>query len=135
MTTNQLNTNKLTTDLDTSTLQTTPFSVVKNFLIANLEDNLYEKSIDQLETRLLNELKEQTKLRGVIFNCCNLITTDHQDLIRLSLLMATVRLLGVEIGMYGVSPGLAVVIVASGVSFEKVKIGADLDDILLVLEK
>lgn len=135
MTTNQLNTNKLTTDLDTSTLQTTPFSVVTNFLIANLEDNLYEKSIDQLETRLLNELKEQTKLRGVIFNCCNLITTDHQDLIRLSLLMATVRLLGVEIGMYGVSPGLAVVIVASGVSFEKVKIGADLDDILLVLEK
>lgn len=135
MTTNQLNSNKLTTDLDTSTLQTTPFSVVKDFLIANLEDNLYEKSIDQLETRLLNELKEQTKLRGVIFNCCNLITTDHQDLIRLSLLMATVRLLGVEIGVYGISPGLAVVIVASGVSFEKVKIGADLDDILLILEK
>jgi hypothetical protein len=130
-----MHTSDLGNGFNSNMLHATPFSIVSNLLIANLEDNLHEKSIDQLETRLLTELKEQTGLRGVIFNCCNLITTDHDDLKRLSMLMDAVRLLGMEIGIYGVSPGLAVVIVASGVPFEKLKIGTDLDDILLILQK
>jgi hypothetical protein len=126
---------KLTSDLNRTTVQSSPFSLINNFLLANLEDNLHEQGIDELETRLLCELNKQAGLRGVIFNCCNLLTTDHHDLKRLSLLIAAIRLMGVDIGIYGVSPGLAVMIVASGVKLDKVEIGADLDDLLVNLQK
>lgn len=126
---------KLTSDLNRSTLQSNPFSLINNFLLANLEDNLHEQGIEELETCLLYELKKQASLRGVILNCCNLLTTDHQDLKRLSLLITTIRLMGADIGIYGISPGLAVIIVASGVKLDKVEIGADLDDLLGKLQK
>jgi hypothetical protein len=43
--------------------------------------------------------------------------------------------MGVDIGIYGVSPGLAVMIVATGIKLDKVEIGADLDDLLVNLQK
>lgn len=130
-----MSSSKLTSDLNRTTLQSSPFSLINNFILANLEDNLYEQEIDELETRLLYELKKRSRLRGVIFNCCNLLTTDHQDLKRLSLLIAAIGLMGVDIGIYGVSPGLAVMIVATGIKLDKVEIGADLDDLLVNLQK
>lgn len=130
-----MNITRMPANLNLNALQSSSFSLFRNFLLVNLEDNLHEQGIDELETRLLVELKNKKDLRGVLFNCFDLLTTDHQDLKRLSLMMDSIRLLGVAIGIYGVSPGLAVIIVSSGVKMKNVSIGADLDDLLVKMQK
>jgi anti-anti-sigma regulatory factor len=121
----------------TSTLQDSgslstqaPFSIVNNFLLAHLADNFAEADLDSLETRLLNALCERRSLSGVIFDFSEVITTDRQDLQRLAQMLMAIKLLGVRVGLCGINPGMAAVMVKTRLHFDREIIGCDIDDLL-----
>lgn len=111
-------------------LQNAPLSTVSNFLVVNLSDNLYTLELERLESILLQELHRRTALRGVLFNFIDVITTDIYDLLRLNQMLKAISLLGARVGICGINPGLATVIVASGIELHSAMIGSDLDDLL-----
>jgi anti-anti-sigma regulatory factor len=106
-----------------------PLSAVKQFVVAHLMDNFDEAEIDALESRLLTALSDNRRLRGVIFNFSEVITTDPQDLRRLQEVFTAIKLLGGRIGLCGINPGLAAVIVTTQLNFHREVIGSDLDDV------
>jgi anti-anti-sigma regulatory factor len=110
--------------------QTSSFSTVANFLIVNLIDNFNAADIESLEMSLLQDLHQKSWLRGVLFNLNDVVSTDYHDLMRLSQLFKAIQLLGGRVGLCGISPGLASVIVAYDIDFHRGLIGSDLDDLL-----
>jgi anti-anti-sigma regulatory factor len=104
--------------------------VVSSYLIINLADNFHAADIESLELVLLQELHQKPHLRGVLLNLNDVITTDYHDLMRLTQLLKAIQLLGGRVGICGINPGLASVIVASGIDFRGEVIGSDLDDLL-----
>lgn len=118
------------TDSGSSLFQTSSFSVVSSFLIVNLVDNFHAEDIESLELVLLQELHQKPHLRGVLLNFNDVVTTDFHDLLRLSQLLKAIQLLGGRVGICGINPGLASVIIASGIDFRGEMIGSDLDDLL-----
>lgn len=107
-----------------------PFSVIRHHLVAHLVDNFDHRELDQLESRLLDALCSRRELKGVIFNFSEVVTTDPLDLKRLNELFSTIKLTGGKIGLCGISPGLATVMVGTDLNFQRLLIGADLDDLL-----
>ena len=107
-----------------------PLSVVDRFIVAHLVDNFDASDLDSLESRLLNRLCENRSLRGVIFNFNEVITTDPLDLERLQAIFVAIRLVGGRVGLCGINPGLAMVIVSAGLNFQREHIGIDLDALL-----
>jgi len=110
-----------------------PLSIVKQFVVAHLMDNFDEAEIDILESRLLTILSENRHLRGVIFSFSEVVTTDPLDLERLQAVFTAIKLLGGRIGLCGINPGLAAVIVMAQLTFHREVIGADLDDVTAAL--
>lgn len=120
----------------TSTIAATsqvPLSIVREFVVAHLMDNFDEAEINALESRLLTTLSEQRRLRGVIFSFSEVITTDPQDLSRLQAVFTAIKLLGGRVGLCGINPGLAAVIVTADLTFHREVIGVDLDDVSAAL--
>ena len=110
-----------------------PLSIVKQFVVAHLMDNFDEAEINVLESRLLTILSENRRLRGVIFSFSEVLTTDPRDLERLQAVFTAIKLLGGRIGLCGINPGLAAVIVMAQLTFHREVIGADLDDVTAAL--
>lgn len=108
-----------------------PFSIIRNALVVHLVDNFDSSDMDELETRLLDTLCRDKHLRGVIFNFSEVSTTDPHDLRRLESILMAVKLVGSRIGLCGINPGLAAVIVHAGINLQRETIGSDLDDIFL----
>lgn len=106
-----------------------PLSSVKQFVVAHLMDNFDEREVNNLESRLLATLSRDRQLQGVIFDFSEVITTDPQDLSQLQAVFCTIRLLGGRIGLCGINPGLAAVIVSARLNFQREVIGSDLDDV------
>ena len=111
------------------------FPVVKDFLLVALVDNFDAHDLETLETRLLNSLSSDRRLRGALFNCSDITTSDGPDLLRLEGLFKAVRLLGGCVGLCGINPGLAILIIRTGLKLDGITIAADLDDLLINLER
>jgi len=114
-------------------LQAGDFSVIHKFLVAPLADNFHAGDLSLLEDGLLHVLKDQRRLSGVIFNFNAVVTTDRQDLQRFEVMLRAIRLLGCRIGICGINPGLAAVMIGSGIDFQGYVIGSDLDDLFTQL--
>jgi anti-anti-sigma regulatory factor len=113
-----------------SAVQQAPFSLISNHLVVNMADNFDQSDIDRLESRLMQAVATNPRLKGVIFNLSEVFTTDPHDLQSLQALFQAIRLLGAHIGICGINPGLAVVIVRSNLEFGQQAIGSDIDDLL-----
>lgn len=111
-----------------------PFSIIKNYVLAHLADNFAEIDLNILESRLLNTLCDQRTLLGVIIDFSEVITTDREDLHRLARMLVAIKLLGVRVGLCGINPGIAALIVSTRVSLDGEIIGSDIDDVLIQLE-
>ena len=111
-----------------------PFSIIKNFLLAHLADNFAEIDLNSLETRLLHTLCDNRTLLGVIIDFSEVITTDREDLQRLAKMLVAIKLLGVRVGLCGINPGIAALIVSTRLSLDREIIGSDIDDVLIQLE-
>lgn len=110
-----------------------PLSLVGHVIVAHLIDNFDQGDLDLLETRLLTTLSCQRNLKGVVFNFNEVITTDRLDLERLQAVFTAVKLIGGRVGLCGINPGLAAVIVNAGLDFQREKIGLELEDLIPVL--
>lgn len=106
-----------------------PLSILRHVVVAHLIDNFDALELDALETKLLHLLSTNRKLRGVIFNFSEVVTTDPHDLRRLQSIFMAIKLLGGRIGLCGINPGLAAVIVAAKLDFQREAIGVDVDDV------
>ncbi len=106
-----------------------PLSSVSQFVVAHLMDNFDDAEINSLESRLLAMLSDNRHLQGVIFNFSEVMTTDPQDLSHLQAVFTAIKLLGGRIGLCGINPGLAAVIVSAQLDFQREVIGSDLDDV------
>jgi anti-anti-sigma regulatory factor len=98
-----------------------------------LFDNFDQVDVESLEARVLDALCENRQLRGVIFNCSEVVTTDGHDLQRLEAMFQAIRLVGGKVGLCGINPGLAMLIIRSGLNFEREAVAANLDDLMIVL--
>lgn len=126
----------MTRPLEQAVLETdsqVPLSIIDRFVVAHLTDNFDAAELASLETKLLSRLCEDRKLRGVLFSFNEVTTTDPLDLERLQTIFAAVRLVGGRVGLYGINPGLAAVIVGAGLDFQRERIGLDLDALLATL--
>ncbi|MEB3321077.1 MAG: STAS domain-containing protein [Cyanobium sp.] len=112
----------------------TAFSTIRDFCIVHLEDNIGGDAIEQLETRLLDALFADQRLKGVILDFSEVCTSDQADLQRLHTMIRTIRLVGGRIGLCGINPGLAALMVLADLGFHRQTIGSDIDDLLGKLE-
>lgn len=110
-----------------------PLSIVGHLIVAHLIDNFDQSDLDLLETRLLTTLSGQRNLKGVVFNFNEVSTTDRFDLERLQAMFTAVKLIGGRVGLCGINPGLATVIVNAGLDFQRETIGLELEDLMPVL--
>lgn len=110
-----------------------PLSIIGHFIVAHLIDNFDQADLEILENRLLTTLCKQRSLRGVVFNFNEVITTDRIDLERLQSIFTAIRLIGGRVGLCGINPGLATVIVSAGLDFQRETIGLELDDLMPAL--
>jgi anti-anti-sigma regulatory factor len=110
-----------------------PISIVGRMIVAHLIDNFDQADLETLETRLLARLVEQPDIRGVVFNFNEVTTSDRFDLERLQAIFTAIRLVGGRVGLCGINPGLAAVIVNAGLDYQRETIGHDLDDLIAEL--
>jgi len=107
-----------------------PLSIIGRFVVAHMVDNFDHSDLEALETRLLEALSKQRKLQGVIFNFSEVLTTDRHDLQRLQSVFTAIKLMGGRVGLCGINPGLASVIVNAGMDFQHEMIGLELADLM-----
>ena len=105
-------------------------SCIDNNLVASLPSNLDTARISAFENQLLNQLSHEKRLRGVIFDFSAVESTDPSDLLRLQDMLLAVKLLGRNVALCGITPGLAGLIVQAGVKLHHNEIGLDIDDAL-----
>lgn len=110
------------------------FSVIRDFLLVPLFDNFDEHDIEVLESRVLHALFNDRRLRGALFNCSDITTSDGPDLLRLQGMLKAIRLVGGRVGICGINPGLAMLIIRTGLKLEGITIAADLDDLIKRLD-
>lgn len=116
-----------------STTSQVPLSIIGRLVVAHMIDNFDALELDALEARLLALISENRQVHGVIFNFSEVITTDAHDLRRLQMIFMAIKLVGGRIGLCGINPGLAAVIVAAKLDFQREVIGTDIDDVATLL--
>lgn len=107
-----------------------PFSLVRDCVVVQLIDNFDQQDLEVLEHRILQQLCEGRRLRGIILNFNEVQTTDLQDLQRLHALLQAIHLVGCRVGLCGINPGLAIMMARSGLPFRQERIAAGIDELL-----
>lgn len=105
----------------------------KEYLVINLPDNFDEEGIETIESSILGELSINKKTKGVLIGLDAVTTTDPRDLQRLKEMMAAIALMGGKIGIFGINPGLAAVVIKSNLSLPIQAAGHDMEDLLMRL--
>lgn len=105
-------------------------NIIRDFYVVSLVDNFDHSYLERLEMRLLTLLCNRHEIKGVIFSCNEVETTDYHDLLRFRDMLKSVKLIGARIGLCCINPGLASVMVTTNLNFEKEIIGSDIDDLL-----
>lgn len=105
----------------------------REYLVINLPDNFDEEGIETIEGSILGELSINKKTKGVLIGLDAVTTTDPRDLQRLKEMMASIALMGGKIGIFGINPGLAAVVIKSNLSLPIQAAGHDMEDLLMRL--
>lgn len=108
-------------------------AIVKGYLVIAVPDNFDIQDIDTIESELLEQLNINNRIRGVLVDMIRVRSTDSTDLRRLQDCLLAVRLLGRQVALCGITPGLAALIVRSGQNLHHNVVGQDIDDVLKVL--
>lgn len=102
----------------------------KGYIVVSLPNNFDNDVIDTIESNILDELSRNKKTRGVLVGLETVTTTDPHDLSRLKDMMAAIALMGGRIGIFGINPGLAAVVIKSNLSLPIQAAGHDMEDLL-----
>ena len=102
----------------------------KGYIVSSLPNNFDENVIDTIESSILSELSSNKKIKGVLVGLETVTTTDPHDLHRLRDMMAAIALMGGRIGIFGINPGLAAVVIKSNLSLPIQAAGHDMEDLL-----
>lgn len=116
-------------DLSASDQQAS-FNRIGDHLIVALPNNLDADDVSQLEDQVLDQLNLNKRIRGVIVDFAAVHSTDPGDLARLNHCLLAVRLLGRQVRLCGINPGVAAVTIRSGQQLHHDRIGFDIDDLL-----
>jgi anti-anti-sigma factor len=108
-------------------------ATVKGYLVIAIPDNFDIQDVHMIESELLDHLSLNKRIRGVLVDMTRVSSTDSTDLRRLQDCLLAVRLLGRQVALCGISPGLAALIIRSGQYLHHNVVGADIDDVLKVL--
>ena len=106
------------------------FNSVRQHLVVALPNNFDLEDLLELENRILQSLSENKRVRGVIIDFAAVHSTDPGDLARLNDCLRAVRLLGRRVALCGINPGVAAVVVRSGLELHREHVGIDVDDVL-----
>lgn len=104
--------------------------IFKGYIVVSLPNNFDNDVIDTIESNILDELSRNKKTRGVLVGLETVTTTDPHDLRRLKDMMAAIALMGGRIGIFGINPGLAAVVIKSNLSLPIQAAGHDMEDLL-----
>lgn len=110
--------------------QQSSFNSVRQHLIVALPNNFDADDLAELEERVLESLSANKRIRGVIVDFAAVHSTDPADLERLNDCLRAVRLLGRRVALCGINPGVAAVVVRSGLHLHRERVGVDIDDVL-----
>lgn len=116
---------------------TTPISqlgddllLIQKKVVINLPGNIDYEDIEEIENAVLDLLSSNKKINGVVVGMGGLQATDYDDLNRLAGALSAFRLLGARIGLCGINPGLAAIIIRTGIELPHDATGHDLDHVL-----
>jgi anti-anti-sigma regulatory factor len=113
-----------------SAIQGVTLSSIKKFLVLPLPDNFDDQDLIVLEEQVLGILGANKRIRGVIVDFASVQSTDAEDLKRLQNCLLAVRLLGRRVALCGINPGVAAVIIRSGLDLHRDFVGQDIDAVL-----
>ena len=102
----------------------------KKYIIVNLPDNFTASDIEVLEGQVLGCLATNKKVKGVLLGLNAVATSDLNDLLRLNAMLQSATLMGAEIGIFGMHPGLAALIAKLKIRLPIQAAGHDLEDLL-----
>ena len=105
-------------------------SDIRDHLVVNLPDNFDDHDLSALEEQVLDRLSLNKRIRGVIVDFSSVQSTDADDLCRLQNCLLAVRLLGRNVALCGINPGVAAVIIRSGQDLHRDLVGQDINDVL-----
>lgn len=103
---------------------------VRGYVIVNIPDNFNHDDIALWEDTVLHQLSISPDVGGVIVDLSAVRSTDASDLRRLHQMLCSIHLLGREVALAGISPGLAALVVHSRVELFHDRTGCGIDDIL-----
>jgi len=105
-------------------------SDIRDHLVVNLPDNFDDHDLSALEEQVLDRLSLNKRIRGVIVDFSSVQSTDADDLCRLQNCLLAVRLLGRNVALCGINPGVAAVIIRTGQDLHRDLVGQDINDVL-----
>lgn len=108
-------------------------AIVKGYFVIAVPDNFDIHDVDAIESELLELLNLNKRIRGVLVDLTRVVSTDSTDLRRLQDCLLAVRLLGRQVALCGITPGLAALIIRSGQDLHHNMVGQSIDDLLKVL--
>lgn len=100
------------------------------FLILTLPRVINEDVILTAKASLTHQLYSNKETNAVVFGLAKVAHADRDDLEVLSKALSEIRLMGAQVGIFGLNPGLAVLIVRSKIDLELQAAGCDLEDII-----
>lgn len=106
------------------------FEIYGRFLILTLPQIINREIILNAQENLVHHLYTNKKTNAVVFGFSKLIHADQDDLEILAQAVREIRLMGAEVGIFGVNPGIAALIVQSNIDLNTQASGIDLEDII-----
>jgi anti-anti-sigma regulatory factor len=110
-----------------------PFSITQKFVLVHLPDNFAVDYLQSLESDLFSFLFQGRSLKGVVFDLSEVNTTDRQDLRLFLEILRSIKLLGLQVGICSINPGIAELIVKAQLFVDCEIFGSDIDDVLTAL--
>jgi anti-anti-sigma regulatory factor len=104
--------------------------LVKKSLVVNLVNNVDCHDIEVIEDKILSKLVKNRAIKCVIVGMAGLQTADPEDLARLAESLSAFRLLGAKIGLCGINPGIAAIMIRNEIDLPYDTAGHDLDHVL-----
>lgn len=103
--------------------------LVRNKLVVDLPSNVDCYDIEAIESLVFSKLVENKSIKAVIIGMDSVKITDPKDLTRLAEALSAFRLLGKKIGLCGINPGIAAIMIRTGIELPHDATGYDLDHV------
>jgi len=106
---------------------------IRRTLIAKLPNNFDSQLLQAISSEILQTVSTNKEINSVVFDLSNITTIDRFDLNALHDVMKAVKLVGARIGLCSIGPGIAALIVNSGIHLPHQAAGHDIQDTMDLL--